>query len=1508
MLQRSTLLALLSCLICLACGNTPGTSEQAATTRQNLTGPAAPAAVDRGCALLDDPKLRGKLGGALENKLLLACGRAQRSSLAVSSEARAPSPVQQRPARRLAATVGSDIAVSNPSLDVGGSTQSETTVVAVGNVVCAAWNDAGEGFGSNGFAGYGYSLDGGQTFTDGGPFPAGPSGDLSFGDPSLAYSARDNAFYFASLSSAGLSLWRSSNNCQSFTYMGVIHSGFGDDKELMAVDNTPTSPFYGRLYVGWTDFGSSADINVATHSDDGLTWSEPKNFPGSGQAGQGVYPAVAPNGDVYMALVNRGFGLGDHQDQWLWRSTDGGESWQQRANIGTDQLQPEDQETSIDCGRQALNGDIRNLSSPQIVITPDAAAAAGYVIHAVYPYDADGTGPDHSDVFYRQSTDGAASWSNEVRLNDDSTTTDQFYPAIGVGETGILAVSFYDRRLDPVDNLLFDRYVTVSTDGGLSWSPNERMSDVSSDVAQTNPNFDGLATCYHGDYDQVAVSGNLAHLVWSDDRRVTETGPNPDVYYDQYVVNPHAGRIRGLQPLVSCSGVAGFSLSDSDLAGTGTHSVALTTSGGDSETLVLSEASDRPGTFSGSLPTASGSPLPNDGTLEVSDSSVITATYDDADDGSGKPATVTAIIRVDCSPPTLSNVRVSALAGDRATVSVDANEPAALSLEYGFSCDQLQGTATSNLSPTPSVSLSGLYEGVVYYYALVATDSVGNATRDDNGGSCYSFETLSLLSKQDFEEGDGNYVADNGPSSGGSGGSTGGSGPMGGFPSAGFGGKVGQPTFGDAGEPGTSGSGSTGGSSGSTEFDGLWHLSDQCAAKLEVGHTPSHAMYFGSDDTCSYGATGFVTRRGTVTSPPIQLSDARFATLEFQYFLGTEGGGFYDQASVEVSVNGGPFQTLGSNFTQLIQPDPDEPPTHRTRRDARPAGRYALVENSGVWQKASFDLSSLLQGLAQAQIAIRFRFDTVDGIANDFAGFYVDDVRVLGAKPQVPCSTDAECDDGAFCTGTETCQDGFCRNGLPVLCTGDDGIPCTDSVCDEAARGCVQRPNDAHCDDGLFCNGQEICSPTAGCQAGPPQVCSGGAVSCVVASCREDLKACRLSPNDAACDDGLFCTGQELCDPIAGCQSTGSPCVDGVACTHDSCDEATASCNFTPDNSLCDDGVFCDGSEYCDGFAGCRTSGPPCTAGQKCDEGGDQCLPICFTDTNVNHASQGRAYAKAKSYFAQGSNDSLGKGTETTSLQGSGKYWKHVPSCPAPPRVDSVDISVAGSVATISGKASDPNGDLAKVKVTVFLYYYLPVSFDATGTSNYSLSVDLPEGSHGVQVQAFDKAGFRSTVSDVYPIEVLPAVPPTIDSLGAQVNGSSVTVSGTASDQNNDIEGVIVTILKDGELVASQAASGTTQFSATISGLAAGSYTARAQAFDSAGFVSVLGDPVPFTITVVQSCISDTNAHHRSAGRATLSHSEYYARGSGDDLGHSGARVTALLGSGDYWSLVKSCP
>jgi len=551
-----------------------------------LSSPARAEQFDA-CSLLKDPGKRKQIGSGLERKLMIQCGEI--TTLAgpqgiTGFDVEVPS---------------SDLRINDPTLDGILSTQSETSVVAVGPIACAAWNDSTHYIQGKGFSGFGFSSNQGESFIDGGPFPVGSPIDRNYGDPSLAFSVRDNTIYYAALSDRGLSLWKSTDGCQSFQYVGPIHVGAEDDKELIAIDNNSGSSFYGRIYVGYTDFARNR--NTTQYSDDGgLTWSTPVDLVGPTTWAIGMWPAVAPNGDVYFALVNRATTINGLQDQWIWKSTDGGATLTQKSPIAAGQRAPFNVTSSIACGRQALKGNIRYLSSPQIAIHRDSAAPAGYVIHAVYPYDSDGDGPDESNVFYRRSTDGAATWSAEVQLNDDGTTTDQFLPALAVSSTGTVTVSWYDRRLDS-NNLKFDRFAVVSTDGGLTWGGNIRISSESSPVATTLPNFDPVVNnCYHGDYDQIATvagnqcprsqgywarrsdawhansltlggqtytadellailktpvrqdaslilarqliaaklnsTGGVFHIVWSDDRRITGSGPNPDIYYNRLQV------------------------------------------------------------------------------------------------------------------------------------------------------------------------------------------------------------------------------------------------------------------------------------------------------------------------------------------------------------------------------------------------------------------------------------------------------------------------------------------------------------------------------------------------------------------------------------------------------------------------------------------------------------------------------------------------------------------------------------------------------------------------------------------------------------------------------------------------------------------------------------------------------------------------------------------------------------------------------------------------------------
>ncbi|RKZ09681.1 hypothetical protein DRQ32_07900, partial [bacterium] len=58
--------------------------------------------------------------------------------------------------------------------------------------------------------------------------------------------------------------------------------------------------------------------------------------------------------------------------------------------------------------------------------------------------------------------------------------------------------------------------------------------------------------------------------------------------------------------------------------------------------------------------------------------------------------------------------------------------------------------------------------------------------------------------------------------------------------------------------------------------------------------------------------------------------------------------------------------------------------------------------------------------------------------------------------------------------------------------------------------------------------------------------------------------------DNADCDDGLYCNGEEICAGSV-CQPGTDPCDDGIDCTDDSCNEGDDSCDHTPNDGLCDD-------------------------------------------------------------------------------------------------------------------------------------------------------------------------------------------------------------------------------------------------------------------------------------------------------------------------------------------------
>ncbi|MFH2028763.1 MAG: glycoside hydrolase family 2 TIM barrel-domain containing protein, partial [Nanoarchaeota archaeon] len=185
----------------------------------------------------------------------------------------------------------------------------------------------------------------------------------------------------------------------------------------------------------------------------------------------------------------------------------------------------------------------------------------------------------------------------------------------------------------------------------------------------------------------------------------------------------------------------------------------------------------------------------------------------------------------------------------------------------------------------------------------------------------------------------------------------------------------------------------------------------------------------------------------------------------------------------------------------------------------------------------------------------------------------------------IGCRVDGDCDDTLYCNGIETCVDNLCQAGTTVNC--NDEVSCTEDLCNEDTDSCDNVVNNANCDDGLFCNGFETCHATLDCQAGTAPATNDN-VDCTDDSCDEVNDVIVNTANNANCDDGLFCNGFETCHATLDCQAGTAPATDdNVDCTDDSCDEVNDIVVNTANDGNCNDGVICS-IDICDILNDCQ--------------------------------------------------------------------------------------------------------------------------------------------------------------------------------------------------------------------------------------------------------------------------------------------------------------------------------
>ncbi|WP_339727089.1 GEVED domain-containing protein [uncultured Gimesia sp.] len=136
------------------------------------------------------------------------------------------------------------------------------------------------------------------------------------------------------------------------------------------------------------------------------------------------------------------------------------------------------------------------------------------------------------------------------------------------------------------------------------------------------------------------VGETFARFRFSSQAGLGVTGLAPDGEVEDYRVDLTVSRF-GTITFDATEYEAGnlitITATDGDLLGAGTVDVLVTSSGGDSETVTLTEVAGSGGVFVGTILSSPGTVVTEDGILEVVFGETITAAYDDADTGQGQP-------------------------------------------------------------------------------------------------------------------------------------------------------------------------------------------------------------------------------------------------------------------------------------------------------------------------------------------------------------------------------------------------------------------------------------------------------------------------------------------------------------------------------------------------------------------------------------------------------------------------------------------------------------------------------------------------------------------------------------------------------------------------------------------------------------------------------------------------------------------------------------------------------
>jgi hypothetical protein len=352
------------------------------------------------------------------------------------------------------------------------------------------------------------STDKGQTWTNipapgltrhyGGPYERATDPWVEFGPDNRVY-ATDLAFddtspasgIFVHVSTDGGATWSA-----PIALKTESDFAFFNDRNSLAVDDFPNSPFYGSVYVGWDRLASKGPgyaytgDGLVAYSRDGFHYTNVVAAPtGNNEQTLTNLPVVEPDGTVVLVgtyYQNQSFNKNGGKF-FVTRSFDGGVTWDP---VGFPFNEKPVGIPGIRGGDGVPNATVDRRDGKLYGVWQDSRFSGG----------------KRDDILLTSSTDEGRTWSRPVKVNDTPAGPQgAFTPTVKVDADGRVGVLYYDLRDDasPKDGTFTTtEWIAFSTDGGQTFASSTRVA----------PDFDHAAAAnaggfFLGDYQGLGVSG-----------------------------------------------------------------------------------------------------------------------------------------------------------------------------------------------------------------------------------------------------------------------------------------------------------------------------------------------------------------------------------------------------------------------------------------------------------------------------------------------------------------------------------------------------------------------------------------------------------------------------------------------------------------------------------------------------------------------------------------------------------------------------------------------------------------------------------------------------------------------------------------------------------------------------------------------------------------------------------------------------------------------------------------